>query len=150
KTVSFAPHQLVLANGTLELVRILLRAAATDPTCPFRHNKHLGRGFIDHLHGIAGRVRKADRKRLREHFETRVKGGTKVSAKVRASDSFILRDGNVNCAATFISAGSLRQYAEETARLVKRILQNPMGGGVFEATRRCSALGRILLPLAWS
>jgi choline dehydrogenase-like flavoprotein len=149
-TANFTPRHVVLANGTLELVRILLRAAATDPACPFRHNHHLGRGFIDHLHGVAGRVREADRQRLRGLFETQIRGGVKVITKVRASDAFILRDGNVNCAATIISAGTLRQYAGETMALLKRVFQNPSGGNAFEAARHCAAMGRILLPLVWS
>jgi choline dehydrogenase-like flavoprotein len=149
-TINFAPRHVVLANGTLELVRVLLRAAATDPACPFRHNRHLGRGFIDHLHGIAGRIHDADRRRLRQLFEARVRDGVKISAKVRASDAFILRDGHVNCAATIMSGGSLRQFAGDTVALLRRILHNPVGGGAFELARRCAHMGRILVPLVWS
>jgi choline dehydrogenase-like flavoprotein len=149
-TAKFTPRHVVLANGTLELVRILLRASATNPACPFRHNKHLGRGFMDHLHGVAGRIHQADRHRLRQIFETRIRHGVKISAKIRASDAFILRDGHVNCAASIISGGSLRQHAADTIALVKRVLRNPMGGGAIEASKRCAAMGRILLPLAWS
>jgi len=144
------PRHVVLANGTLELVRVLLRTAATDPSCPFRHNRHLGRGFIDHLHGIAGRVRDADRRRLRRLFEASIRGGVKISSKIRASDAFISREGHVNCAATIISAGSLRQYADETVGLLRRVVQKPLGGVAFDAVRHCAILGRILLPVVWS
>src|SRR5262249_23761967 len=40
KTETFMPRHVVLANGTLELVRVILRSAATDPACPFRRNRH--------------------------------------------------------------------------------------------------------------
>jgi choline dehydrogenase-like flavoprotein len=140
----------VLANGTLELVRILLCAAASDPACPFRDNRHVGRNFIDHLHGIAGRVRDSDRLRLRQLFETQFRGGVKVSTKIRASDRFILRGGHANCAAAIISRSSLSQYASETKALLKRVAQNPVRGNTLEAAKRCGAIGRILLPMAWS
>jgi GMC oxidoreductase len=149
-TEILTPRQVVLANGTLELVRILLRAAATDPNCPFRHNRNLGRGFIDHLHGIAGRVREPDKTRLRRLFETQMRGGIKVCSKVRASDNFILRDGHVNCAATVISSRPLRECAREAGTLLKRVLQNPMGGHALEAARRSSSMAKILLPMAWA
>jgi len=149
-TARFTPCQIVLANGTTELVRLLLRSAATDPSCPFRHNQHIGHGFIDHLHGVAGRLVDVDRPRLRHLFETRFRNGLKISSKIRASDGFILRGGHCNCAASVISDGSLSQYVSETAGLLKRILRNPFGGSLLKAIRRSVAMSRIMAPMAWS
>src|ERR1700733_3201868 len=149
-TRRFTPRHVVLANGTTELVRLLLRSAATDPNCPFRHNPHIGRGFIDHLHSFAGKLLEADRPRLRHLFETRFRGGVKTSSKIRASDSFILRGGHANCAASVIADAPVLQYARESADLFKRIVRNPLGGGLLEMIRRSGAMSRIIAPLAWS
>jgi choline dehydrogenase-like flavoprotein len=149
-TQTFTPRHVVLANGTAELVRLLLRSAATDPSCPFRSNPHIGRGFIDHLHGVAGRLLEVDRPRLRRLFETRFLGGVKISSKIRASDSFILRGGHANCAAMVIADASISQYVRESADLLKRIVRNPLGGGLLEVIRRSAAMSRIIVPMAWS
>jgi choline dehydrogenase-like flavoprotein len=87
---------------------------------------------------------------LRQIFETRSRAGIKLSAKLRASDAFILEDDHVNCAASFLAAVSLRQLAGDTASLIKRMVQNPGLNSGTAALRRCVTMGRILLPAAWS
>lgn len=149
-TRRFTPRHVVLANGTTELVRLLLRLAATDPNCPFRSNPHIGRGYIDHLHGVAGQLLNVDRPRLRHLFETRFHDGVKISTKVRASDSFILHGGHANCAASIIAAASVSQYIRESIGLFKRIVRNPFEGGYLEVARRSGVMGRIIVPMAWS
>jgi hypothetical protein len=149
-TTAFTPRHVVLANGTAEIVRLLLRSAAADPNCPFRSNPHIGRGYIDHLHGVAGKLLDVDRPRLRHLFETHFQGGVKISTKIRASDSFILHGGHANCAASIIADAPLSQYLRESIDLFKRIVRNPLGGGVLEAIRRGGVMSRIILPMAWS
>lgn len=149
-TRKFTPRHVVLANGTAELVRILLRSAATDPDCPFRSNPHIGQGYVDHLHGVAGQLVDVDRSRLRRLFETRFRNGVKISTKIRASDSFILQGGHANCAASIIADASLSQYIRESIDLFKRIVRNPIQGGFLEAIHRSAVMSRIIVPMAWS
>jgi choline dehydrogenase-like flavoprotein len=134
----------------MELVRLLLRSAATDAACPFSNNRNIGQGFVDHLHGVGGRVLDADRRRLRSLFETRFSGGMKISTKIRASDDFVRRYGYANCAASVISRGSLTEYASDTLALVRRIVRAPSGADLLQSLRRSSAMGRVLLPMAWN
>ena len=105
---------------------------------------------MDHLHGVAGQLLEVDRPRLRHLFETRFQGGVKISTKIRASDSFILRGGHANCAASIIADAPLSQYIRESIDLFKRIVRNPLGGGFLEAIRRSGAMSRIIVPMAWS
>lgn len=145
-----AAPQIVLANGTMEVVRLLLRAAATAPDCPFARNAHIGRGFIDHLHGIVGRVEGGNVAKLRAGFENILVGGRKYSIKIRASDDFVERHGIANCAATFNASRSIRQVVGDVHDLLRRVFAKgdwrQVGTTLTEAARTM----RILAPILWN
>lgn len=92
KEIAFRAHHVVLANGTMELVRLLLRSQAVEPNCPFRENQLIGKGFMDHLHGPAGLIKEPNYPRIRRLFETKFHNGFKCSAKIHASDQFLIRN----------------------------------------------------------
>lgn len=149
-SIDLSPSYVVLANGTLEIARLLLRAMTLEENCPFRDNQHVGQGFLDHLHGIAGKIECPDARRLRRLFEIDFSNKYKVSTKIRASDKFVLDGPRANCAATVIANGTLRQYLNETLALVRRIIQDPWSGGASRAMRRVIAMASITGPVAWS
>ncbi|MDB5711490.1 MAG: dependent oxidoreductase [Sphingomonas bacterium] len=142
--------QVVLANGTMEAARLLLRAAATATDCPFAGNVHIGRGFIDHVHGIVGRVEGGDVARLRAGFENILVNGCKYSVKVRASDEFLERHGIANCAATLNASGSIRQAVADARDLFRRVFAQGAwrhaGATLAEAARTV----RMLAPILWT
>jgi hypothetical protein len=144
-----APH-IVLANGTMEIARLLLRAAATAPNCPFSANANIGRGFIDHLHGIVGRVEGGDVAKLRAGFENILVDGRKYSVKIRASDDFLQRHGIANCAATFNASGSIRQAIGDVHDLFRRVFAKGdwrrAGTTMVDAFRTL----RMLAPILWT
>ena len=143
--------QVILANGTMEIARLLLRAAATAPDCPFAGNTNLGRGFIDHLHGIVGRVFPASLKRLRAGIENLHVGGRKFSVKLRASDRFLAREKLGNCAVTFNAVGSVRQALGDLRDLGLRL--SGRGSERRAAWRVVADAARtlgILAPVLWS
>jgi hypothetical protein len=149
--IRLAAAEVVLANGTMEIVRLLLHAAAGSPNCPFAGNPHVGRGFIDHLHGIVGRVLPSDLGKLRASVENVHLGGRKYSMKIRASDSFLRREGLANCAATFNAAGSLRQSLGDLRELARRLFAGGAGGAspgavIAEAGRTLATLA----PVVWN
>src|SRR3569623_629280 len=145
-----AAPQVVLANGTMEIARLLLRAAATATACPFAGNAHIGRGFIDHLHGIVGRVEGGDVTKLRAGFENILLDGRKYSVKIRASDDLLERHGIANCAATFNANGSIRQAIGDVRDLFRRVFAKGdwrhMGTTLVEAGRTA----RMLAPILWT
>lgn len=146
----YLPAQTVLANGTLEIARLLLRAAATGPDCPFAANPHIGRGFIDHLHGIVGRIVAPDKARLRAMFENIYHKGIKYSVKLRASDTF-LRDHRLgNCAITFNATGSIRQTLADLRDLARRIFGSREWRQIGVALRETTRALRLILPIAWT
>ncbi len=140
----------VLANGTMEIARLLLRAAAASAHCPFAANRHIGRGFVDHLHGIVGRVHPQDTGRLRTMFENIYRGGVKYSVKLRASDRFLEESRLGNCAVTLNAVGSIRQTLSDLRDLAKHVVARrgwrQAGRAIAETTRTL----RLALPIVWN
>ena len=147
---TYTAEQTVLANGTLEIARRLLQAATTEENCPFHTNQWIGRGFIDHLHGVAGRLSATDMRRLRNLFDVRFGKNNKYNMKLRVSDERLSGEGAVNCAASFTSTGTIREYIAESKILAARVLQSPTIFGAAGAARRSFSTAQVILPLIWS
>lgn len=72
---------IVLANGTIEICRLLL-ISAKDDNCPFKTNPHLGKYFQDHLNLRVGKIQNVS-KSFFEIFSNFVKNGNKLQPKLR-------------------------------------------------------------------
>jgi choline dehydrogenase-like flavoprotein len=141
----FTAPTIVMAAGTFENVRLLLRAAATNPSGPLARNAWIGRGFIDHLHGLAGAIEVDDPKALSRMFDNIYFQGRKYGVKIRMADSFRAREGILNCAGTLNAVMPFGTMLREIPGLWRRML---VGGGSTQAIGQSFAMARILLPVA--
>jgi choline dehydrogenase-like flavoprotein len=138
----FSAPQVVLANGTFELVGLLLRTAQSESNCGFADNPHLGAGYIDHLHGIVGTLEPVDRQRLGQLFDPLRLRGVKYTAKLKASATLRAAAGTANAAAMLLAPLSLGELARDTRDLLRRALAGR--GGLGAGLRQLA----VLLPLA--
>ncbi len=115
-----APRQVVLANGTFELVGTLLRAARSHPDCGFADNPHIGCWFIDHLHAVAGTIRNLDHTKLRDLSDPVLKSGHKFSVKLKLADAVQTREQVPNVAAMVLSRLSIRELLGDLTGLARR------------------------------
>ncbi|WP_225009807.1 FAD-dependent oxidoreductase [Novosphingobium percolationis] len=145
RTQLFRAREVVLACGTLDIARLLMRAQ-TAPHCPFAANAHVGRWFIDHLHGVAGRLENHDRAGVAALFEGFTLEGRRHTAKVRLDDA-ALAPGEASVALSFEAALSLWEVKQEAAGLWRRV--SGRRAGVLAALRESFGLLRVLLPIAW-
>ena len=142
-----APH-VVLANGTFEIVRLLLSTAATRPDCGFADNRHIGRWFVDHLHGLCGRFSGENRALLSQIFDNIYVDGTKYNVKIRAGDALRARAGIGNVAATLNAPLGLRATLRDLKGLAGRILAGD-GRGALATIRQSLRLAAVLVPVVW-
>ena len=138
----------MLAAGTFENARLMLRAAATEPSCGFADNGHIGGGYIDHLHGIAGKIIVRDRRRLGALFDNIYFQRRKYSVKIRATGAGRRERGLVSCAATINTAANVGTLVRDLGALVRRLGPGNGAASWAEAARRSGALARLLLPVA--
>ncbi len=137
---------IILANGTLEIARLLLKAQKLDPHCPFRENRHVGRWFMDHLHGLAGEIEVRKPKRLSTWFDNVYFDGHKYNVKIR-QDASGRKAGGSNIAATI----NPRMQAGSVAREAKDLMLRLFGGrtSLIADLREGLVLLRIIAPVAW-
>lgn len=105
-------RQVVLANGTVEIARLLLSPLRDGQPAPWSDNSWLGRGFIDHLDVTAGRLEPLDRRRFDGLFQNAVLDGLKYQPKIRLTAEAQERSGSVDIAAHLLFNSS---YAEHFA-----------------------------------
>lgn len=114
------PRQVVLANGTFELVGLLLRTARSQPHCGFAANRHIGRWFIDHLHAIAGTIHDVAPAALRDLSDPVLKRGHKFSVKLKFTESARAREKIPNVAAMVLTRLSVRELLGDLSGLARR------------------------------
>ncbi len=136
------PRQIVLANGTFELVGTLLRTAQQAPQCGFADNPHIGRWFIDHLHGIAGTIRDLDHDRLRDLTDPVLRGGRKFTVKLKLSDALQIKARIPNVAAMVLGPLGLRELLGQLTGLARRSGTAEAGPGLLRSLA-------MLTPLIW-
>ena len=141
--------QIVLAAGTFENVKLLLRTAATQIDCGFAGNRHIGQAYIDHLHGLAGVIHLADARRVRALFDNIYRDGCKYGIKMRAMGAFRAAAGIANCAGTINTPTTAGGLVRDLAGLMRRIVHRPRAASLLQAGRQALTIARILLPLAF-
>lgn len=143
----FSAPLVVIAAGTFDTVKLLLRAAASAPACGFQGSAQIGQGYIDHLHGLAGAITVRDARRLGELFDNIYVGGRKYGVKMQL-DSSQPATHQSNCAGTINTPTTVGAMVRDLAGLIRRIVGRPAGAPVGAAVRHAVTLGRLLLPLA--
>lgn len=137
----------VLAAGTLETARLLLRAKAELSTSPLGGNRHVGQWFFDHLHGVAGEVTPIDRAGFGRLFDSFYFGGRKLMPKVRPADGAASLGPTPNCAGSFVGPMSPGLVVEDARSLLRRIVGS--GEGKAAAVGEAWQMARLILPLAF-
>ncbi|WEK06457.1 MAG: FAD-dependent oxidoreductase [Candidatus Devosia phytovorans] len=96
----------VLANGTIEIARLLMLPLEGAGVAPWASNPWLGRGFVDHVDVDAGLVRVLDVQRFHDVFDAAVLGGLKYLPKLKLSEQAQRRDRLLGVAAHFVSTSA--------------------------------------------
>jgi choline dehydrogenase-like flavoprotein len=145
-TVEVRAPQVVLANGTVELVRLLQHRTTAGQAAPWAHNRWLGRGFMDHLEGTIANIVPINHKLFRSLFDNVFLHGTKLQPRLRLSEEYQAKEQLLG-AAIHVKFGS-----EEDVQNAKFFVSGLLKGRFSDPQRILpefwSAL-RLGLPMAW-
>jgi choline dehydrogenase-like flavoprotein len=83
KTINLNCQILILANGTIEIARLLLQNLADGRKPVWADNAWLGCGFMDHLEGTIGVLKPRNLKRFHALFDNRFVRGMKLQPRLR-------------------------------------------------------------------
>ena len=141
-------RRVVLANGTLESVRLLKQPLAGGAPAPWAESPWLGSPLIDHLDCIAGDVKILDYRRFHEIFDNVYMDGFKYFPKIRLGPETQRKEGLVDVAAQFFYRTRMSEHLE----YLKLFLRSLREGGSQVPLRALPAhalavLG-VVVPLA--
>jgi len=85
-TRDLSAGRVILAQGTIEIARLLLHPLADGKAAPWSGNPWLGCGFADHLEGTIASVKPRNRATFRRLFENVVVKGMKLQPRLRVSE----------------------------------------------------------------
>ena len=148
RQVTVRAQRIVLANGTLESVRLLKQPLQDGTPAPWTASPWLGAPLIDHLDCIAGDVQILDYKRFHEYFDNAYVDGHKYFPKIRLGPTTQKEEGLVDIAAQFLYRTRMAEHLE----YLKMFLRSLREGGAQVPLRslpaHALAVASAVVPLA--
>lgn len=141
----------VLANGTIEIARLLLASAAEQPRAPWADNPWVGAGFQDHLEMRGGRVHMLDKPRFLRTFQNIVLGGHKYQPKLRLNTAGDTAgaDPALNVTGYFAFESSMAEHLQHLKVLVRSLRRGGLPHqGLGDMLRHVRGMGSAWIPMA--
>lgn len=151
--VSLRGQRFVLANGTIEIARLLLACAAEQPQAPWADNTWVGAGFQDHLEMRGARVHLLDKPRFLRTFQNIVLGGHKYQPKLRLDTTVTAGfDAALNVTGYFAFESSIAEHLQHLKVMVKSLRRGGLphqglGLNVGEVLRHIKGMGSAWVPM---
>lgn len=140
----------VLANGTIEIARLLLACAAEQPHAPWAGNPWVGAGFQDHLEMRGGRVHLLDKPRFLRTFQNIVLGGHKYQPKLRLNTDAVTTgaDAALNVTGYFAFESSIGEHLQHLKVMVKSLRRGGLSHqGLGDMLRHLRGMGSAWVPM---
>ena len=106
------PRRTVLANGTLEIVRLLLHPGVGGRPTPWQSNPWLGVPLIDHIDCHAADVKVLNHKAFHDLFDNVYLGGRMYHPKIRLTPQVQRSEGLVDIAGEFYYRTRFTEHLE--------------------------------------
>jgi hypothetical protein len=147
----FGAGHIVLANGTIEIARLLSVPLADGRAPPWSENPWLGRGFLEHIDASAGAVTVLDRERFHGLFDSGFVDGLKYKPKLKLSEAAQRRDKLVGIAADFLFNSNFPEELATLKSFARGVLGGRLEAGIraypFNDPGRLVSLARIAVPM---
>lgn len=147
----------ILANGTIEISRILLHAAS-DPAAsnpgqtwraPWRDNPLVGASFMDHLGGKIGVIQPSNSKAFFKTFCTIAKSGNKYQPKVRFKNDVLARESLYNIQGLFAFESSASEHLVYLKQFLRAAVRSRKVSGIGDLFKNAAGGFKYLVPLMW-
>jgi len=147
KTQRLKARRIVLANGTVEIVRLLSLPLADGARAPWSENACLAHGFTDHVDAYAGTVTPIDKKRFHQSFDNIMLRGLKYAPKVKLSGAGQRRHEMLGIAAQFLFHSSHKDDLDKLKLPVKALLNGRIDKRTLTIPGLVLPLAKIALPM---
>lgn len=145
--VQVSGERFVLANGTVEISRLLLASAETEASVPWKDQRWLGAGFQDHLDLRAARVTVADKARFSRISQNVVINRYKYQPKLRLRDGAQTRTAGLNVAGSFAFESSIGEHLQYLKVFAKSVLYGRAPRDARGLLRHLRGMGSAWMPM---
>jgi GMC oxidoreductase len=143
----FTGRRVILANGTVEIARLLKLALADGRRAPWHLNRWLGKGFVDHLECFGGDVTLLDRKRFHNIFDNAYVNGIKYMPTLKLSARAQRERRLPSVAANFIFNSNLQEHLQNAKLLVRSLLRGRLQRPLLLDARGLISVLRVAAPM---
>ena len=137
----------VLANGTIEIARLLMLPFEDGRATVWADNPWLGRGFIDHIDCTAASVHVRDDRRFHNLFDNAILDGIKYQPKLRLNERAQENNGMVEVACHFVFNSALSEQLANAKIFFKGLALGRLDGSVSEIPERLRTLIKVGGPM---
>lgn len=139
-------EEVILANGTIEAVRLMLALARAG--APWAGNPWLGCGFQDHLDVRAAKVHVLDKRRFDDLIQNIVWRGFKYMPKLVATPTAQARGKMTNIAASIVGESALGAHLDKLKIAVRSMMNGTRPKNLGGLLASVLGTARVWLPLA--
>jgi len=143
----FSGQRVVLANGTVEIARLLKLALADGRRAPWGSNQWLGKGFVDHIDCFGGHVTPLDRRRFHDLFDNAYFDGIKYMPKVKLSARAQKERKLLGVAAHFFFNSRLQEHIENAKVLAHSLFRGRFQRRLVPDPREFMSILRVVFPM---
>lgn len=140
--------RVVLANGTIEIARLMQLPYADQSTPPWHASPWLGRGFMDHLDCHAGRVTPIDHKRFHAAFDNVFLDGLKYSPRIKLGAAAQFDEQLLECGAYMLFSSSMDEHVGNLKIFLRGLMRGRLGESLGALPGSLAAM-RFAVPMAF-
>jgi choline dehydrogenase-like flavoprotein len=144
---AFRAKRVVLANGTVEIVRLLKLVLADGRTAPWQNNPWLGKCFMDHVDCLAGSVHMLDAKRFHDRFDNIFLDGIKYCPKFQLTEAAARTDQSVGMLGVVLFNSSFQEHLVNFKIFAKSLLRGKFDGSWFAYPGQILGIFKIAVPM---
>ena len=141
-------ERVVLACGTLEIVRLLSSPLADGRRAPWTDLSWLGRGFMDHIDVTAGTIAVLDRRRFHDIFDNLFIAGRKFTPKLKLSPSAQHQHRLLGIAGHMMFDSAYREHLDNLKMFAKALIRGRAPSNLSALPGHVLAVMRVAAPLA--
>ncbi len=140
-------RRVILANGTVEIARLLKLPLADGRPAPWSNNPWLGTGFVDHIDCFGGRVTPLDRGRFHDLFDNAYLDGIKYVPKLKLSAQAQRERKLPGVAAHFLFNSRLQEHLENAKLLRRSLFRGHFQKQLVPDPREIVSILRVAVPM---
>jgi len=143
-----AAGRVILAQGTVEIARLLSMPLSNVRRAPWADNPWIGRGFCDHVDADAGLVTLVDPDRFHQLFDAAFVDRLKYLPKLKLSEDAQRKHKLLGIAGHFVFSSSNEQGLKATKSLIRGVLNGRLDAELVQSWRSILTVPKSAIPVA--